>query len=153
MCMMVRLGKPALRTGRLLALIATGLPRRHTACRHHSMIDLRTPGGGSFAGPPRRRPGGWLSTASWAHLPGPRLGRPRRRRLGGLQRACQRDRNHHPDQEATRLPHLGPKEAFTHDSIHSSCPHLNGTAALSVNSAAVGKVCAIGSSSKLLPNL
>ena len=57
MRMVVRLGKPALRTGRPLALTATGLPCRRTACRQHRMIDLRTPSGVSFAGPPRRRPG------------------------------------------------------------------------------------------------
>jgi hypothetical protein len=122
MCMVVRLGKPALRTGRPLAVIATGLPRRHTAGRHHSMIDLRTSGGGSFDGPPRRRPGGWLNTARWAHLSGTRLGRPRRHWLGSLKGACQRNRSHHPDPESTRLPHLSPKEALTHDSIHTSCP-------------------------------
>jgi len=50
MSMMLGFGKPALRTGRPLALTASVLPHRDAACRHHGMIHLRAPGRCSLAG-------------------------------------------------------------------------------------------------------
>jgi hypothetical protein len=116
MASLVRFRKPALRTGRPLAVAAAVLPGRHTASRNDGMIDLRTPHGGSRVGPSRWPIGGRSGTGC-PRLPRPRLRWPRCRRFGGQKLAGKRDRNH-PHEPAAAGPPLAREKEFTHESIH-----------------------------------